>query len=244
MQECLIYHDRSSQDFGAYVNYPLAPISAKRDISNVSIPGLSGDYLNDNLKFQNATQSISFTVLRPHKYTSWFEWLLDFQDWLIQKNNTFKYEQIRLSMWREYTYIGYVSDAPTMTIINEQRATVTINLNCKPFLMRTDGLIFRNVPNIVTNTEIYNSQPVFHIIGSGDYILTINDIDYKLFGVDDEIFIDSENYLIYKSLNENRSTVAQFPNNDFPILKAGTNHISLTGNFSKFEYKPNWRRLL
>lgn len=69
MQECLIYHDRSSRDFGAYVNYPLAPISAKRDISNVSIPGLSGDYLNDNLKFQNVIQSISFTVLRPHKYT-------------------------------------------------------------------------------------------------------------------------------------------------------------------------------
>lgn len=241
----LIYNRRSSTDFGALITYPFAITQAKRDVSSVSIPGVNGDYINDNLKYQNINQIIPFTVFRPKQYKSWFDWTAAFTQWLIPNSEaTYQYQQYNLTLWQGYIYEAVMSDAPVLTIKDETMATAQITLNCKPFLKREDGINYQPVPARVQNTELSTALPIIHIAGSGDFTLTINDVDYKLTGIDDEVYIDSEKYLVYKSLSQNRAANALFANNDFPTLKPGWNSIKLIGNYSKFEYKPNWRRLI
>ncbi|KAA9371336.1 phage tail protein, partial [Lactobacillus mulieris] len=58
-----------------------------------------------------------------------------------------------------------------------------------------------------------------------------------------EVYIDSENCLVYKSLDQLRNRNAIFPDHNFPILQPGTNSISITGNYSSATITPRWRTL-
>ena len=96
----------------------------------------------------------------------------------------------------------------------------------------------------IRNPTKYSSLPLFHIVGNGDFTLTVNNIQYQFKDTDDELFIDSEKWIVYKSLTERRTSRAILPNHEYPVLVPGKNTISLQGNYSKFEYQPRWRRAI
>jgi prophage pi2 protein 43 len=241
----LVYRGRSSEDFGAKITYPLNIVQPKRNVTATSVSGVNGDFLMDSKNYGNIQQPINMLVEFPKGYKDWTEWFMEFCDWLQpQDRDRTSYEEWQLSMLEPYRFIGYVADPPTISISNSILATVNFTLTVKPFVMQYDGLIWRDVPQTVINHEQYSSQPTFHIVGSGDFILMINDLQYKLTNIDDEVYIDSENCLVYKSKTQNRANCVSFPNNDFPELTSGVNKISLSGNYSKFEYQAKWRRKL
>lgn len=238
----LKYNGRSSLDFGAYLTWPTNLVHAKRDLSGISIPGLSGDYISDNRKYTNITQPLQFYVLRPTFYRNWEELEFDFMDWLTQRKSYAEYEPFYLDLLNPYHWLAYLSEAPAWTIQNQTAATVTITLSCKPYLIYGSDE-WESVPANIYNDEQIDAHPLFHIVGDGAMTLSINDQDYKLTNVDGEVFIDSTRFLVYKSMTEYRGMNAQFPNNDYPVLKPGNNTVELTGKYNKFEYQPNWRRL-
>ena len=45
-------------------------------------------------------------------------------------------------------------------------------------------------------------------------------------------------------MTELRTSRAILPNHEYPELIPGKNTISLSGNYSKFEYQPRWRRAI
>lgn len=241
----LIHHGVSSIKFGAYIVYPTNLISPKLDINQASIPGVSGDYLTSNYRYQNVTQTVVFQVEQPPHYTTWYELQYDLKKWLTPYNaeGAVQYEPFYCELLGDSHWEAIVTEPPSWSITNATTAQVTITLTCKPFLKRNDGGQWYPVKDTEVNTEVFSAQPLWHIVGNGDFTLTINDIDYKLNGVDDEIYIDSERFLIYKSKKENRAAKADFLNHNFPELLPGKNNIKLSGNSTRFEFKPNWRRL-
>jgi phage-related protein len=118
-------------------------------------------------------------------------------------------------------------------------------LACKPFLVNDEAIKYQSVPTMpIRNPTKYSSLPLFHIVGNGDFTLTVNNIQYQFKDTDDELFIDSEKWIVYKSLTERRTSRAILPNHEYPVLVPGKNTISLQGNYSKFEYQPRWRRAI
>lgn len=237
----LVVNHKSSLDFGVYIQYPVALVHTIPDVTPTSIPGHSGDLITNNHRFQNITQTFNVYANKIDKYDTWSHLSLDFNNWLIGDT----YQPFYLASMHEWYWEAYMSAPLTLTPQNDFEATGSFSINCKPYLRRTDSLKFRPVPQLVTNTTTEYSEPIFHIVGNGDFTITINGQDFKLSGVDGEIFIDSEEQWIYKhDINENRASTAIFPNNDFPLLKPGQNTIKLSsGSATKFEYKPNWRKL-
>lgn len=237
-----VVNNHSSLDYGIKITYPFNLSHSTVDISATTIPGHSGDLLTNNHRYNNFTQTINILVQKPPRYTTWSQLAIDINNWLIAD----KYQLFYFSNLGDWVLEGYLAQALTLEPQDDLQAIGTISLNCKPYMKRKDGLIF--VP-ITTNTKIFNSEkesaePILHVVGKGNIKIAINGNSYYLNNVADEIFIDSEQEWIYHhKFDENMAMHAIFPNNDFPKLLPGNNDISISGKYTKFEYKANWRRL-
>lgn len=241
----LIYHGTGSDYYGAMVVYPLVQATTKRNVSLTSVVGVNGSYINDNLNYTDITQQITFIVERPIFYKDWFTWGMDFGDWLTCKDKFVKYEPFYFDHFRGWHWEAYVSESPTATPQSGNIANVTMSLACKPFLIDDESIKYQPVSTLpIYNPTQYNSLPLFHIVGNGDFTMTVNGLDYQFKDTDGELFIDSEKCLVYKSMTERRTSRAILPNHEYPRLTPGRNTISLSGNYSKFEYQPRWRRAI
>lgn len=241
----LIYHNKSSTEFGARIIYPMVQAITKRNTSLTSVVGINGSYINDSQNYTDVSQQISFYVERPLRYKDWFTWQLDFGDWLTSSKKSVEYEPFYFEPFKGWHWEAFLSDGPNVTPQNEQVANVDITIAAKPFMVKDDAITYQDVPEErIYNWQRYEALPIFHILGNGDLTMTVNDLNYQFNNIDGELFIDSEKNLIYKSLNENRTTHAILPNHEFPKLTPGWNSITLRGNYSKFEYQPRWRRAL
>lgn len=241
----LIYHNKSSTYFGARIVFPLVQATTKRNVSLTQVVGINGSYINDNLNYTDITQQITFIVERPIFYKDWFTWGMDFGDWLTCKDKFVKYEPFYFDHFRGWHWEAYVSESPTVTPQSGNIANVTMSLACKPFLIDDESIKYQPVSTLpIYNPTQYNSLPLFHIVGNGDFTMTVNGLDYQFKDTDGELFIDSEKCLVYKSMTERRTSRAILPNHEYPRLTPGRNTISLSGNYSKFEYQPRWRRAI
>ena len=118
----------------------------------------------------------------------------------------------------------------------------SVNFRCKPFWYQ------ENVPAItvvesgafITNPGTVASEPVVTVYGSGTITLMIGMTLVELENIDGSITLDTPLQEAYKGLDSLNSAM----NGDFPLLQAGTNAVSWTGNVSRVEIRPNWRFLV
>lgn len=235
--------DHSSLDFGIQIKYPFTLSHPTMDVSAVSIPGHSGDLLSRNHRFNNFTQTINLYVRKPPGYDTWSRLAADINNWLIGDT----YQLFYLSNLREWVLEAYLTQPLALEPQNDLEASGSITLNCKPYMKREDGLNFipLNSALPIVNTEVETAEPTFHIVGKGDIRLSVNGDNYYFNNIEDEIYIDSEQEWIYRhNFNENMAMHAVFPNNNFPTFHPGDNGVFIFGNYSKVEYKANWRRLV
>jgi len=238
----LVVNGKSSFDYGIAITYPYVIAHPEIDVSPVSILGHSGDYLTNNHRYKNTTQTLNLYVTKPEEYSTWSQLSGDINQWLTSD----KYIDIHLTNLHEWYLEGYVSTPLVLTPSEDSDniATGSIAFDCKPFMKRVENIHYEDVPETIINNTNFDAEPIFHILGNGNFTVTLNDLDYKIIDVDGEVTINSEEQWTYKSnYSENMSSKVRFPNNDFPVLKVGKNTIKISGNFTKFEYKPNWRRL-
>lgn len=233
------YRGRSSDELSMLVSYPVELAHADPDVDSISVPGVNGDIIQDNLRYKNIDQTISFIVRNNLGQHNPREFGRAITNWIAGND----YSPLKSDLINGYEWEALVDKAPTVVQTDINEATVEISFNCKPFLKSLEGQEWQAVPSNPTNLERWSAEPLWHIKGTGNLVLTVNDLDYKLNGIDDEVYIDSERGLVYKSLAESRAGLAVFPGNDFPILTPGDNSIKLTGDYNLFEYKPNWRCL-
>ena len=174
----LIYHNKSSTYFGARVVFPLVQATTKRNVSLTQVVGVNGSYINDNLNYTDITQQITFIVERPIFYKDWFTWGMDFGDWLTCKDKFVKYEPFYFDHFRGWHWEAYVSESPTVTPQSSNIANVTMSLACKPFLIDDESIKYQPVSTLpIYNPTQYNSLPLFHIVGNGDFTMTVNGLD-------------------------------------------------------------------
>lgn len=116
-----------------------------------------------------------------------------------------------------------------------------VTFECDPFFYLTSGdttVTDTSSPLALTNLGTVAAAPYIKITGSGEVVLTINDVT-TIFTVSTYIECDSLLQLCYKdTLNMGTSMVGEYP-----VLPTGTVNVSWTGTVTKVEIKPRWREL-
>lgn len=129
-----------------------------------------------------------------------------------------------------------------------QRQALLAKFTVKPYkyLINNDTIRILGNRGVVINPTNYASQPIIKVKGSGPVTLTINGFEFKIKDVLDTITLSSERQVAY---HEYASGVLAPMNHlittrDYPVLKPGSNNISVTGNVMQLYIEPRWRSLV
>lgn len=228
------YKGISSADMGIIITQSPNIGSAERDEEYISVPGKSGDVINDNGRFKNITVSYDVNLLSDERPLDLMARKI--KAWLQGETGYFKLtDTYDPNYYRMAAYSGSIDIEDKVHKIG----ITTLNFNCKPFKYRIDGENDIEVTKATTlyNPEEWESLPYIKIIGSGAVTLHINNNSFYISSVDEYIEIDSELQSAYKGavLQNSKINFATFP-----VLSEGTNNISWVGNVSKIIIKPRW----
>lgn len=115
-----------------------------------------------------------------------------------------------------------------------------VNFRCKPFwyLSDVEPITLTTSGTFITNPSSVVSEPVITVYGSGEITLmigmTITELEIR-----DKITLDTPLMEAYAGATSMNSCMS----GDFPSLLPGKNAVNWSGNVSKVEIQPNWRRL-
>lgn len=243
--EAMIYHNRSSTDYGILLQFPEPYIYAAKEMTTVHVPGRSGDIIEDNDAYQNQTLTVPFNVIMPEAYDSWFQWNSDVADWL----RAYSYDYLKFNYQDEFVWEAYPNQAPTVTPSSARNASGLLSFTVKPYLKRADSLEMQDVPlnkGTIHNPEKYTSWPDWQIkVGdtSKSFTLSVNGFPYEFNGVSGTVYVDGDNCQVSSNGNLINNQIV-FANNDSPQMLQGDNTISLSGDpVESIKWRPNWRRL-
>ena len=236
-------------EFGAVIAQKPTHVIAAPDIQLNGIPFSDGDEIEDNGRYSNIEFIIPIRAVPAYCDMDLQTWAYRLKEWL---NATKEYK-----IYRDTYNLGYFRQA-VVTEIDEIQAVkkdvyeTKITFSFKPFLYRDGGeqaLTYTTTENdyiiSLENPEMWESNPIIRINGSGTFYLDLNGVEMTL-DVDEQITVDKE--------QENVFDKTGAPCNDriiglkIPKLQVGTNIINIyRSGQSSGEYSvdiiPNWRRL-
>ena len=258
----LIYRTHASTEFGILVQFPFNVTHPIPDLNATHIMGRNGDFIQDEGSFQDVTETFNVIVNRPVKYQSHLEAELEISDWLRKSDSGKPYDYLKFDFLPGYIFEAAIKDPFSLTWQSDFYATGTIPFFCKPFLKRTDGIDYKPVPHIdCTNlpgtANLFNQEntiavPDWHIVGNGNFTITINGFPYEFSDIEDEVWLDGQEANATTELDGDDTTLInnqmRLANNTTPKLFPGENTFKLSvdagSTVTKVEYKPNWGRLI
>lgn len=244
----LIYNGRSLNELGFAIKTKPIYTVASRSINFHPILGRSGDVIVDDKRYNNVEMTYSINSI-PHLVAaeSNQELVHALIDWLAPTDG--EYKELR-DDWNQ----GYFCEA-ICTNIGEISSNLFLGLDTvikfsrKPFWYSQQGQYMKTIEqNDKTyhfhNPEIYDSEPLIKIYGSGNIDILLNGRYFHLKNVDEYIVIDSETGNATKDdVMHNEVTSFDYP----PVFKSGDNSVrfkAMAGaTFTKAEIIPRWRRL-
>ena len=240
--------EKCSLDFGLRIEKPVGFGSSAASVEKVSIPGRSGDIIISNNRFENY----------PLTYPVWFRCKKDevaqrmraVNAWL---NASCDYRRLADSYNEGYFRYAAFYSATEPEIVGNT-AKFEIAFDCKPFLYRTDGDRWLDIPDgtsTIINPEPFPSRPIIEAsieveageaitaaLSAGNRFLRIKFNNTSTQTVVKHFIIDCETQDAYyeaENLNEYINTAdIQLPSGVSTVLSA---------NFKTLRIKPRWRTL-
>lgn len=236
------YNGRSSADFGLHIEKKDVFSAPEYDAELISIPGRSGDIINQNRRFANI--KVTYTVFLARKNAAALASVLrDIKGWLYAEPD--RYHELSDSYDAEYFRYGVISGSLDIEEQLNKIGCFTVTFNCKPFKYSFAGqqTIAESNPRLtITNPTTFDSRPYIKIYGSGTVRLMImpdgqGTTTWVISDVDEYIEIDSELMNCFKDTTLKNDTVT---GDGFPMLKPGTTTIACAGNVQRIEVIPRW----
>lgn len=128
-----------------------------------------------------------------------------------------------------------------------EKQALQTTFTVKPYKYLREAFDISFEESMVLTNPLTNdvSQPLITIEGTGDVILTVNEVDYLIQNVTESVTIDSERYSTYRRLSsgfiENQNS--KYRQKNYPIFIPGSNVISVSGNVTNVTVSPRWRSL-
>lgn len=238
MRNYLTIGSVDSRTYGVYISGQGTFEAPARDYTLISIPGRNGDLVMDGKRYSNISVTYPAFIFKNFSQN-----LADFRNKLLQNSGYVKLtDSYHTDEYRMALYRGPFT--PDVVRTNDA-GSFDITFECKPQRFLNSGDTTSSVVNggTVTNPTGMVALPgitVRSTQGAVNGTLTINSqaitISQPPFYA---IFLDSERQAAYNGTNNLNAYVS----GEFPVLSAGTNTVTWTGNITSVEIKPRWWRL-
>lgn len=226
-----------SSTYGLYISEKNAYSAPEKDVSEVKIPGRSGNLLLDDSRFENIKIKYDCYFIPVSGYTTLFALSKAIKAWLSA--SAFNYytltDTYNPGYFRKAAYSSQIDISEVVSSLGK----IQITFNCKPFLYSDSGqtMITLTQAGTVTNPELFASKPYIKVTGTGNVTLSIGSASFVLTAMGPNLEIDSEIMNVYRGETSYNSKMTSA---GFPILAPGNNAVSWTGTVTKVEIIPRW----
>lgn len=252
----IVFHNRSSTDFGIRVQFPFNPVVPSPNKMMQTIPGRSGDWASNDNTYNSTETPVKVTIYLPDRYTGWEQLKGDIENWLFGDEDWLSFGKDS-----DYLYRAQIVTAPTFTPINFERTDAVFTFHFQPYKYEAKSIHWQSFPQngVVYNHEDAVVKPDWHINGEGSFMLKVNDMPYEFDNIDGDIYLNGDEGNAYSSDPTTAYLVSGLmndhiilANNEAPEMLCigdGSNSISLEpmdsqSQLNKFEFIPRWRRLI
>lgn len=248
-----IYNGKKSSEIGVVIAKRPTCYVAQPDIMPETIAGRSGDIIVNNNRFKNIEMTIKVRAMPKFCNLSLQQFKNKLSEWLMS-DDVAEYKKLKLSYYPNYYRKAVVTKITEIVAVYKNIYETEITFLCDPFLYREDGLKEKNIfsgeiinynYNTIYNPEKWSSEPIITVNGNGTFIISVNDITFRIRLDNNAVVIDKtcEN-VYYKSTGESCNDIITAK--EIPELEPGTNNIMVTtvsGTNFTMSITPNWRRL-
>lgn len=236
------FDNKSSADFGLFINGRGVFDSPEPDLEYVSIPGRSGDLIYDNNRFHN----IEVTYPACFMLNGFRENFKALQAFLLSHKGYFRLEDDYLP---DHFRMASVQKPISLSDIDwvYDAGSCDLEFNCKPQLYLKSGDVFYNHTQVefYKNPTNFQAMPLFKAVGYGNFTIQyIGNSDYNTSVVIEEnnleyIMIDCELMDCYGPNGENANQYVSFSGHK-PITLLPGNHAMTISGTMMLTVKPRW----
>lgn len=224
-----------SRSFGVYISGQGTFSAPRREYNMIPIPGRNGDLVGNEKRFENLELTYPAFIC-----TNFDTNIRDFRNFLLSLvgYQTFS-DSYHTDEFRKVLYEGEFE--PEVERMNNA-GQFEIVFNCKPqrYLNSGTNVITLTQNGTISNPTRFDSQPLLRVYGAGQ--LGVNGDTITIASADVYTDIDCELMDCFKGLT-NKNKLVSFSSYNFPVLKPGTNNISLGTGITKVEITPRWWRI-
>lgn len=221
----LIYDGEQSSDFGVYIGGQGTFNAPKRSVTKYEIAGRNGELIRDNGRFENI--QITYPVVIMEEFRDRSDAL---NAWLKSKTGYCRLEDTYNPDY--YRRAMLIDEIKYKTTAWNRSGQGELTFDCMPQRFLKSGESWTSVTNggTITNPTRFASKPIIKVSGTGLVNVKLGDYRMILTMTNEVICIDSELMDCYNdSLNANSKVQLV---NGFPVINAGDNTITISGNAS------------
>ena len=242
----------SSDSLNVIVEYIPSRTIARKKINTYSVPGRTGDIIDDEGAFDNYSQKYNIFIEGdeisnlPLRARAVAEWLMAPNGYAVLRDN---YD---INSFR-YAYFQGPLDIGTWFNIHGQAA---IEFVCDPHRYLDEGQKEITVSDsaYLINPTAFKAKPLIRIFGTtgGAGTVTLAQKTIQILTISDNMYVDCftgqaytrEDSIIIDGVElqgtDDVSVNDQILCTDFPVLSKGDNHVSFTGDISSLTIVPRW----
>ena len=235
MRDYFIFGDVNSSDYGLIVTGVENTESAKRKTKRIVVPGRSGELIQEDGSYENATQKYRVSIVNDYEK--------NYPAWLNRAISLPAYQRLEDSIHpEEFRMAAFTGPTKPKTTGGNKSGSFVIEFDCQPQRWLKDGEI---ALRIASGTKLFNAwqpaKPLIHITGVGKGTLAVGSSTVDIEDIKGSMTIDSENQNVYAGAeNRNNSVVVT---GGFPVLKSGETMVNYSGGIETIEIIPRWWKL-
>lgn len=226
-----------SRDFGVFLTDVASFGTPRRSMTFYSIPGRSGDLVQDNGHWENMEVVYRCVIL--------YDFLENFYRFRTALLSLCGYQELTSSIEPDQYRMAILSEPIDPKALRKgTTASFDISFQCKPqrFVIHGKQSFQFSTPTTFYNPYAFPAKPQITLYGNGPGMLTVGNVSIDILDMDTMLILDSDTMNAYRKVgdsapeNQNSSIYAL----EFPELTPGKNIIHWSGGITGIEIVPRW----
>lgn len=230
-KDYLIFGNLDTRDYRVWISGKGVFTPPEREYEKHNIPGRNGDLIIDKKRYRNITIPYEAFII-----SDFINNMDSFRNAIMAKTGYQRLEDtIHPNEFRMAKVESFNPDIKGVV----KAGTFKLEFDCKPqrFLKSGEDPVEFTSDGILYNETLYDAKPLLRVYGNG--VLGVGEETVTISGISEYVDIDCEVEDAYRGA-ENLNGNIILSSGEFPILKPGTNGISIGEGIIKVVVTPRW----
>lgn len=243
----ITFDGENSLDNGIYISGEAAYNAPERVVEMITVPGRNGAIAMDQGRFENIEVTYPAGCFASDE-AGFTDKIAEFRNILASRysykrlTDTYNPDEFRMAL--------YKSGLEVEPAAHNRAGEFDITFDCKPqrWLVSGETEVAFTGAGSISNPTLFEAKPMLKVTGAG--VLTIGSYTLSIAAGSSpstqEIYIDCETQEAWEIVGAgklSRNDYIQNAGEDFPVLAAGENTITLGSGISRIEITPRWWRI-